>query len=121
MGNGNRAADDERDVESVEKLFTIDSNLRALLDVISDAVVAAKHRGGDESHQLLGALIERAVLVRLRVECKESFDAQMVATKQFLVHRRAIAVKLIHTCAFHIEFRSHCTIHVHPCKSAANI
>src|SRR5690349_18500774 len=97
MGNRDRAADDERHVEGVKKLFSIDANLRALFDVIGDAVVTTQHGGRDEAHQLFGSLVERAVFVSLRVESEKTFDSEMITAQQFLVHRGAITVKLVHS------------------------
>src|SRR6185503_4128649 len=94
--NRDRTADDERHVEGVEKLFSIYSNRGALLDVISDAVVAAKHGRRHQAHQFFCSFVERAVFVSLCIKREEAFDAEVITAEQFLVHRRAIAVKLIH-------------------------
>src|SRR6185295_3786159 len=96
MRNRNRSAYYERDIEGVEKLFAIDSNLGALFDVVRDAIVAAKHGRSHQAHEFLGAFVERAVFISLGIKCKKSFDAEMITAEQFLVQRRAIAVKLIH-------------------------
>lgn len=91
-----RAAHHERDVEGVHELCARDAAIRALLDVISNAIVATQDNRGRESHQLLRFLVERAVFVSLRVERKESFDAQVAAVEQLFVHFGAIKIELIH-------------------------
>src|ERR1041384_5193611 len=99
MRNRDRSADYERNIESVKKLFTIYSNLCALLDVISDAVVATKHGRRHEAHQFFGPFVEGAVFVSLCIKREESFNPSVITAEQFLIHRRAIAVKLVHACA----------------------
>src|SRR5258708_5610329 len=79
-----RAADDERDVESIHEFFAGDAAIRTLLEVISNAIVAAQDNRGREPHQLLRFLVERTGFVSLRVERKESFDAQMATAEQLL-------------------------------------
>lgn len=96
MRDRDRAAHDERDVEGVHELFARNAAIRALLDMISNAIVAAQNNRGRESHQFLRFLIQRAVFVSLRVERKESFDAQVAAAEQLLVHFGAIKIELIH-------------------------
>src|SRR5713226_4648974 len=91
-----RAAHHERDVKGVHELFARDSAIRALLDMIRNAVVAAQNNRGRESHQLLRLLIERALFVSLRVEREKSFDAEVAAAEQLLVHFGTIVIELVH-------------------------
>ena len=91
-----RAANHERDIEGVHELFARDSAIRALLDVISNAIVAAQNNRGRQAHQLLRFLIERASFVSLCVEREKSFDAEVAAPEQLLVHFGAIEIKLVH-------------------------
>ena len=96
MRDRDRTADHERDVEGIQKLIAVDTNLDALLDVISDAVVTAQHRGSNQAHELFCFLVERAVFVSLRVEREEALDTKMSAAQQFFIHRRAISIKFVH-------------------------
>src|SRR5689334_4840831 len=96
VGNRDRSADHQRDVESVEKLCAIHTNRSALFNVISDAVVATQHGRRDQAHQLFRLLVERAVFVSLRVEREETFDAEMPAVEQFFIHLSAISIEFIH-------------------------
>lgn len=91
-----RAAHHERDVKGVHELFARDSAIRALLDVISDAIVAAQHDRRRQAHQLFRFLVQRASFVSLCVEREEPFDAEVAAAEQLLVHFGAIAIELIH-------------------------
>jgi hypothetical protein len=45
--NGDRAAYNQGDIERVDDLGTVPAGLGALDDVVGDAVVTAKHSGGD--------------------------------------------------------------------------
>src|ERR1700756_2307156 len=53
--------------------------------MVGDAVVTAKHRGSDQSEQLLGLGAERAGLVGLVVQREEAFHAQVAAAENLLV------------------------------------
>jgi hypothetical protein len=67
-----------------------------LLDVIGDAVVTAQYYRRYQTKQFFRPFIERAILVRLRVERKKAPDALVIAAEQLFVHVRAILVKFIH-------------------------
>src|SRR6476660_9704906 len=96
MRDRDRSANDESDVERVEKLLAIHADAHALFYVISDAVVAAQYGRGDQAHQLFRLLAERAVFVSLRVERKETLDAEVPAAEQLFVHLSTIPVEFIH-------------------------
>ena len=96
MRNRDRSANHKSDVECVEKLLAIHANPDALLDVISDAVVAAQHGRRNQAHQLFRLLAKRAVFVGLRVEREETFDAEVPAAEQLFVHLSTISIEFIH-------------------------
>src|SRR5260370_19391605 len=83
--NGDRAANDQRHVESVNYFFALPAFLAAADQVIGDAVVAAQNGGSHQPEQffLLGA--ERARFVSLVVESEEALDAEVAAAEDFLV------------------------------------
>jgi len=56
--------------------------------VVSDAVIAAQHRGGDQPEQFLGFGAERAGFVGLVVESEETLDAEVAAAEDFFVEAR---------------------------------
>jgi hypothetical protein len=103
--NRNRATHNERYIEGVKKLSARNSNSHALFDVISDAIVATKHGRGNKSQQFFGSLVERAVLIGLSIERKETLDAKVTTPEQLLIHCRAITVKLIHLVVLSIVLR----------------
>lgn len=96
MWDRDRSANDESDVERVEKLLTIDADPDALFDVISDAIVTAQHRRRHQTHQFFRLLVERAVFVSLRVEREETLDAKVPAAEQLFVHLSTISIEFIH-------------------------
>ena len=81
MGNRNGPADDQCNIERIEKLVASYANVSALFDVISDAVVAAKHGRCHQAHQLFRLLVESAVFIRLRVKREEALDAEVIAAE----------------------------------------
>src|SRR5712692_1120869 len=78
-------ADNERDVEGVDDFVAVPTFFAAAEEMISDAIVAAKHGGGDKAEEFLGFGTERAGLVGLVVEGEEALDAEMGAGENFLV------------------------------------
>src|SRR4051812_28480639 len=97
MRNGDRSANDQRNIESIEKLFSRHTNFRALFDVIGDAIVTAQNDRTRQAHQFLRPFVERAIFVSLRVERKKPFDAEMATAEQLLVHLSSIAIKIVHS------------------------
>src|SRR3954466_7182277 len=97
MRNCNRSATYQGDIESTQELFTRHSNFRALFDVIGNAVITAQHYRTCESHEFLRSLVERAVLISLRIKREKPFDAEVAATEQLLVHLGAITIKVVHS------------------------
>src|SRR5712692_6439427 len=83
--DGDRAANDERDVKSVDDFVAVPAFFAAADKMVGDAIVAAEHSGSDEAEELLGFSAERARLVGLVVEGEEAFDAEMAAGEDFLV------------------------------------
>ena len=83
--NGDGTPDDQRDVERVNNFVARPAFLGAANKVISDAIVAAKNRGGDESEEFLGLGAERAGLVGLMVQREETLHAKVAAAKDFFV------------------------------------
>src|SRR5260370_5103958 len=83
--NGDGAANDQRDVERIDHFFTFPAFLAAADQVVSDAVIAAQHGGGDQPEQffLLGA--ERAGFVSLVVESAEALAAEVAAAEDFFI------------------------------------
>src|ERR1041385_4575234 len=107
MRDRNRSAHHQRDVESIQKLVARDSSICALFDVISDAIVASEDDRSGQSHQFLRLLVERAIFVRLRVKRKEPLYPEMITAQQFLVHFRAITIKVVHeNLAFHLNLQA---------------
>src|SRR3954464_3624331 len=86
MRNHDRSADDEPDAEDLEELVLGDTCFLALRDVVGDAVVAPKHERGDEAEHLLGLHVERARLVRLRIEREKATHDLVVVAEDALVH-----------------------------------
>src|SRR5713226_2177653 len=83
--DGDGAADDERDVKSVDDFVAVPAFFAAADKMVGDAIVAAKHGGGDKAEEFLGFGTERAGLVGLVVEGEEALDAEMGAGENFLV------------------------------------
>src|SRR6185295_11803807 len=102
MRDGNRSANHQGHIESIQELFAADTSLCALFDVIGDAIVAAQNDRTSQAHQLFRFLIQRAVFISLRIEGKKPFDAKMPAPQQLLIHLSAIEIKIVH----HQSFRS---------------
>lgn len=96
VGNGYRAADNQRHIKRVEELGPGNTRAYALFDVIRDAVVAAQHYRSDQTEQFFGALVERPIFVGLRVEREESFDAEMIAAQQLFIHVGAVTIEFVH-------------------------
>src|SRR4029079_11042360 len=63
-----------------------DAGFLALRHVVADAVVTAKHERCDEAEHLLRLHVERAALIRLRVECEEAAHDLVVVAEDALVH-----------------------------------
>src|SRR4051794_6353373 len=89
MRNHDRSADDEPDAENLEEFVLADAGFLALRDVIADAVVAAQHQGCDEAEHFLGLDVERAALIRLRIEREEAAHDLVVEAENALVHALA--------------------------------
>ena len=96
MRDRDRSAHHQRDIEGVHELFAGHAIGGALSDMISDAVIATQDDRADQTHQLFGSLIQRAVFIGLSIERKKSLDAKVAAVQKFLVHFAAVAIKFIH-------------------------
>src|SRR6266566_8761544 len=96
MRNRNRPAYDQRHVECIHELFARHAGVRALFDVISDAIIASQDNRTNQSHQFLGPLIQGAVFIGLRIERKKSLDAEMPTIQKRPVHLSAITIKIVH-------------------------
>src|SRR5437667_8121485 len=96
MWDRDRSAHHQRHIKCIHELFASHARFGALFDVISDAIVATQDDRTGQAHQLLGLLVERAILISLGIEGKESFDAQMTTPEKLFIHLRAITIKLVH-------------------------
>jgi hypothetical protein len=94
MRDGNGAADDQSDVESVDDLFAVPAFFAAADDVIGDAVVAAENGGGDETEEFFRFRAEGAWLIGLVIESEETFHAEMAAIEDFFVQVGASFLKV---------------------------
>jgi hypothetical protein len=65
--------------------------------MVSDAVVAAEHGGGDETEELLGLGAQRAGLVGLMIEGEEALDAEMAAAEDLFVEVGAKFLEVVET------------------------
>src|SRR5260370_41298598 len=92
--NGDRAANDQRDVEKVDHFLALPAFFAAADQVVSDAVIAAQHRGGDQPEQFLCFGAERAGFVGLVVESEETLDAEVAAAEDFFVEVGAKFLKI---------------------------
>src|SRR5438445_54327 len=81
MWDRDRSAHHQRHIKRIHKLFASHARFGAFSDVISDAIVATKDDRTGQAHQLLGLLVERAILISLGIERKKSFDAQMTTAE----------------------------------------
>jgi hypothetical protein len=95
MGNGNGAADDKGDVQSVDDFFALPAFLAAADEVVSDAIVAAENGGGDEAEKFFRFGVECAGLVSLMIEGEEAFDAEVAAVEDFFVKVGAELLKIV--------------------------
>src|SRR5712692_2312214 len=93
--DGDGAADDERDVKSVDDFVAVPAFFAAADKMVGDAIVAAEHSGSDEAEEFLGLGAERARLVGLVVEGEEAFDAEMAAGEDFLVEVGAKLLEVV--------------------------
>src|SRR5947209_19535334 len=75
MGNGNGAADDQRDIESVDYFVAFPAFFTAPDQMISDAIIAAQDRGSDQAKQFFRLGAERAGFVGLVVESEKALHA----------------------------------------------
>lgn len=85
MRNDDRTADDQPDVESVVQFGIGQTDLRALTEMVGDAIVAPQHERRDQPAEFLGAPVERAVFVRARIEIEEALDAQVPGVENLRV------------------------------------
>src|SRR6202040_946804 len=85
MRDGDRATDDEGDVEGVDDLFALPAFFAAAHEMVGDAIVAAENGAGDQAEEFLGLGAERAGLVGLMVEGEEALDAEVAAAEDFFV------------------------------------
>jgi hypothetical protein len=92
--NGDGAADDESDVESVNDLFAIPALLAAANEVIGDAVVAAQDGGGDQAEEFFRFCAESARFIGLMIESEETLHAEVAAIKDFFVQIGASLLKM---------------------------
>src|SRR5712692_9353005 len=83
--DGDGAADDERDVKSVDDFVAVPAFFAAADKMVGDAIVAAEHSGGHQAEELLCFCAERARLISLMVQREEAFDAEMAAGEDFFV------------------------------------
>src|SRR5258708_18556094 len=92
--NGDRAANDQRHVERVDYFLALPAFFAAADQVVSDAVIAAQHRGGDQPEQFLCFGAERARFVGLVVESEETLDAEVASAEDFFVEFGANFLKI---------------------------
>ena len=76
VGNHDRAADDEGDVEALPEFLIGATFFDGAVDVVGDAIVAAEDHGSDEAEEFLGLDVEGAGLVAVAVEVEEAFGVQ---------------------------------------------
>lgn len=126
VGDDDRAADDEGDVEGFEKLFIGDAAGNAPIDVIGDAVITAEDHGGDEAEKLLGFAGKFAVFVARAIKAEESFHVECGAdgagcgggcrgrisiggsTEDARIHACAICLKLLVSILVIVRWRWRC-------------
>src|SRR5580704_18994620 len=94
MRNGDGAADDQSDVQSVDDFLAVPAFFSAANEVIGDAVVAAQDGGGDQTEKLLCFCTECAWLVRLMIEGEETLHAKVAAIENFFVQVGAKFLKV---------------------------
>jgi len=83
--DGDRAANDQRHVERVDHFLALPPFFAAADQVVSDAVIAAQHRGGDQPEQFLCFGAERAGFVGLWSRAKKRLIAEVAAAEDFFV------------------------------------
>jgi hypothetical protein len=76
--NDNGAAHQKGHAQGLFNLLSTEPGLDRLLQVIIDAIVAAKYGRGHKPQKLLGSAVKGAVPVRLLVEREHSLDGQIV-------------------------------------------
>src|SRR6187200_1547103 len=96
MWNRNRTANNESNVERIQKFGTSDADASTLFDVIGDAIVATQNGRSDETEQFFRAFVERPRFVSLRIECEEAFNSEVIAAQQLFIHRGPVTVKFVH-------------------------
>src|SRR5689334_19076333 len=96
MRDRDGSTDDQRNVEGVHELFTRHAHVSALFDVVSNAIVASQNNRTRQSHQFFRLLVERTIFICLRIQSEKSFDAEMAAAEQLLVHVCTITIKVVH-------------------------
>src|SRR2546423_4986847 len=97
VGNGNRAAHNQRNVQRIDDFIALPALFAATHQMIGDAVVAAKHRGRHQAQKFLGFCAQRARLIGLMIEREKSLHAQMSTTENLFVQIRAKFLKIIQT------------------------
>src|SRR5216683_570479 len=85
MGKGNGAADDQRDIESVDHFVAFPAFFTAPDQMIGDAIIAAQDRGSDQAKQFFRLGAERARFVGLVVESEKALHAEVAAGENLLV------------------------------------
>jgi hypothetical protein len=94
VGNGDGAADDQGDVQSVSHFIALPALFTAANQVIGDAVVATQNGRGDQAHKFLGFRAEGTGLIRLMIESEEPLHAEVAAIENFFVQIGASALKI---------------------------
>jgi hypothetical protein len=89
------AADDQGYIEGILELFIGIAGLDALDEMIVNAVIAAKHRRGHQSEELLGSGVKCSNFIGRAIQTEEALDAKMPACQDLLIHLLAMLAKLI--------------------------
>lgn len=85
VGNHDRAADDEGDIECLPKLGVGGAGLDARIDVVRDAVIASQHHAGGEAEQFFGLGIQGALFIDLGIDPEETLGLGGAPREYFLV------------------------------------
>jgi hypothetical protein len=83
--NGDGTAHDQGNVQGVDYLSAAPADFAAADQVIGNAVIAAQDGGSDQAEEFLCFGVQGAGFVSLMVQSEETLDAEVAATKDFVV------------------------------------
>src|SRR5690625_509270 len=98
--NHNTAADHQGNIESIHQLIPVKACLRALLQMVVDAVVAPQNSRGDRPQKFFSFSWNSTFLISIMIQIEKTFYTQMVMLQHELILLLSLIPELFKTVQF---------------------